>query len=318
MQDFGADKIATLVSEANMNIESYWPGLFAKLCDKKSLDDLIINISAGGGGVSDGAAQGLSSQNKKKRLVMELRKSYPVKIRRKAMSYTCEVILLVAKLFLAKYPQQESVVQNMPVVLDFESGVILNDKESASCPRTYVIRLVVMVLDKVAARKVHVAAIGRLLLGCELDSTTVCANLIVNSDVPVAKPVATETKFGPVKSIPNQVKETSFSGDAMTDDRCDPVLIFPLYELQYMAMNRSSCIHQLMGYFPKLQQLNFHFSGCKVLSDADKSVLLSAYSNQREVCDCLLREGRVSSSQTLLVSLQHNCIQPFTVQLPGI
>nr|XP_043615614.1 60S acidic ribosomal protein P1 [Erigeron canadensis] len=45
-----ADKIATLVSAANVSIESYWPGLFAKLCEKKSLDDLIMNVGAGGGG----------------------------------------------------------------------------------------------------------------------------------------------------------------------------------------------------------------------------------------------------------------------------
>ncbi|GJX42854.1 60S acidic ribosomal protein P1-like protein [Tanacetum coccineum] len=42
------EKIATLVSAANVSIESYWPGLFAKLCEKKNLDDLIMNIGAGG------------------------------------------------------------------------------------------------------------------------------------------------------------------------------------------------------------------------------------------------------------------------------
>ncbi|KAI7743322.1 hypothetical protein M8C21_025832 [Ambrosia artemisiifolia] len=45
-----ADKIATLVSAANVTIESYWPSLFAKLCEKKNLDDLIMNVGAGGGG----------------------------------------------------------------------------------------------------------------------------------------------------------------------------------------------------------------------------------------------------------------------------
>ncbi|KAF5810132.1 putative ribosomal protein P1/P2 [Helianthus annuus] len=45
-----AEKIATLVSAANVSIESYWPSLFAKLCEKKNLDDLIMNVGAGGGG----------------------------------------------------------------------------------------------------------------------------------------------------------------------------------------------------------------------------------------------------------------------------
>ncbi|PWA40823.1 hypothetical protein CTI12_AA515860 [Artemisia annua] len=44
-----AEKIATPVIAANMTIESYWPGLFAKLCEKKSLDHLIMNMGAGGG-----------------------------------------------------------------------------------------------------------------------------------------------------------------------------------------------------------------------------------------------------------------------------
>ncbi|GKE17467.1 60S acidic ribosomal protein P1 [Tanacetum coccineum] len=46
------EKIATLVSAANVSIESYWPGLFAKLCEKKNLDDLIMNIGAGGAGAA--------------------------------------------------------------------------------------------------------------------------------------------------------------------------------------------------------------------------------------------------------------------------
>ncbi|XP_076952916.1 large ribosomal subunit protein P1-like [Bidens hawaiensis] len=47
-----AEKIATLVSAANVTIESYWPSLFAKLCEKKNLDDLVMNVGAGGGGAA--------------------------------------------------------------------------------------------------------------------------------------------------------------------------------------------------------------------------------------------------------------------------
>ncbi|KAL3694272.1 hypothetical protein R1sor_007923 [Riccia sorocarpa] len=45
-----AEKIATLVKAANVTVESYWPGLFAKLLEKRNLEDLITNVGGGGGG----------------------------------------------------------------------------------------------------------------------------------------------------------------------------------------------------------------------------------------------------------------------------
>ncbi|PWA59912.1 60S acidic ribosomal protein P1 [Artemisia annua] len=59
-----AEKIATPVIAANMTIESYWPGLFAKLCEKKSLDHLIMNMGVGGGGVAV-AVSALAAEEKK-------------------------------------------------------------------------------------------------------------------------------------------------------------------------------------------------------------------------------------------------------------
>lgn len=41
------DKIATLVKAANITVESYWPGLFAKLLEKRSVEDLITNVGSG-------------------------------------------------------------------------------------------------------------------------------------------------------------------------------------------------------------------------------------------------------------------------------
>ncbi|KAF9669134.1 hypothetical protein SADUNF_Sadunf14G0076400 [Salix dunnii] len=38
-----AEKIATLLKAANLQIESYWPGLFAKLAEKRNIEDLIMN-----------------------------------------------------------------------------------------------------------------------------------------------------------------------------------------------------------------------------------------------------------------------------------
>lgn len=37
---------------ANVSIESYWPSLFAKLAEKRNLEDLIVNVGAGGGGAA--------------------------------------------------------------------------------------------------------------------------------------------------------------------------------------------------------------------------------------------------------------------------
>ncbi|MCL7042737.1 hypothetical protein MKW94_009103 [Papaver nudicaule] len=47
-----ADKIQTLVKIANVQCESYWPSLFAKLAQTRNVDDLIINAVATGGGAA--------------------------------------------------------------------------------------------------------------------------------------------------------------------------------------------------------------------------------------------------------------------------
>ncbi|PWA62991.1 60S acidic ribosomal protein P1 [Artemisia annua] len=44
--DYDAEKIVELLRAENVSVESYWPGLFAKLCEKKNLDELIMNIGA--------------------------------------------------------------------------------------------------------------------------------------------------------------------------------------------------------------------------------------------------------------------------------
>uniref|UniRef100_A0A5B7C569 Putative 60S acidic ribosomal protein P1 isoform X4 n=1 Tax=Davidia involucrata TaxID=16924 RepID=A0A5B7C569_DAVIN len=45
-----AEKIAALVKAANVDVESYWPSLFAKLAEKRNIEDLIMNVGSGGGG----------------------------------------------------------------------------------------------------------------------------------------------------------------------------------------------------------------------------------------------------------------------------
>ncbi|KAM1234400.1 hypothetical protein ACFX2J_003985 [Malus domestica] len=53
-----AEKIATLVKAANVPVESYWPGLFAKLSGKRNIEDLVLN--AGSGGAVSIAAPGVA------------------------------------------------------------------------------------------------------------------------------------------------------------------------------------------------------------------------------------------------------------------
>ena len=42
-----ADNIATIIKAANVTVDPYWPGLFAKLFEKTSIDDLLSNIGSG-------------------------------------------------------------------------------------------------------------------------------------------------------------------------------------------------------------------------------------------------------------------------------
>ncbi|XP_027163354.1 60S acidic ribosomal protein P1-like [Coffea eugenioides] len=63
-----AEKIATLVKAANLIVESYWPSLFAKLCKKRNIEDLIVNFSCGGGAaapVGGGGATPAAAEEKK-------------------------------------------------------------------------------------------------------------------------------------------------------------------------------------------------------------------------------------------------------------
>lgn len=41
------ENITTLTKAAGIEVEPYWPGLFAKLVEKKSIDDFIVNVGAG-------------------------------------------------------------------------------------------------------------------------------------------------------------------------------------------------------------------------------------------------------------------------------
>lgn len=53
------EKISTILKAANVDIEPYWPGLFAKALEGVNVKDLITNIGSGvgsGGGAAPAAA----------------------------------------------------------------------------------------------------------------------------------------------------------------------------------------------------------------------------------------------------------------------
>mmetsp|Transcript_10910 Transcript_10910/g.25913 ORF Transcript_10910/g.25913 Transcript_10910/m.25913 type:complete len:112 (+) Transcript_10910:139-474(+) len=56
--DITADNITALVKAAGVEVEPFWPALFAKLFQSKSVGDLISNVGAGGGGAVVAAAPG--------------------------------------------------------------------------------------------------------------------------------------------------------------------------------------------------------------------------------------------------------------------
>jgi hypothetical protein len=42
-----ADHIVAITKAAGVEVEPYWPGLFAKLFAKKSIEDLLSNVGSG-------------------------------------------------------------------------------------------------------------------------------------------------------------------------------------------------------------------------------------------------------------------------------
>jgi len=53
-----ADKITTLTSAANVDIEPIWASLLAKALEGKDVKDLLLNVGAGGGAPATGPATG--------------------------------------------------------------------------------------------------------------------------------------------------------------------------------------------------------------------------------------------------------------------
>merc|ERR1712006_68701 len=54
--DITGEKMAKIISAAKVNVEAFWPGLFAKALQGRNIGDLICNVgsapAAGGGGAA--------------------------------------------------------------------------------------------------------------------------------------------------------------------------------------------------------------------------------------------------------------------------
>lgn len=69
-----------MLKAANVSVESYWPGLFAKLAQNRNVDDLVLNAGAAGAAVAvaapaaagGGAADAAPAAEEKKVLVFNV------------------------------------------------------------------------------------------------------------------------------------------------------------------------------------------------------------------------------------------------------
>merc|ERR1712188_270019 len=64
--DITAEKMTKIINAANVNVEAFWPGLFAKALQGRNIGDLICNVgsapAAGGGGGGGGDAGGAAAE----------------------------------------------------------------------------------------------------------------------------------------------------------------------------------------------------------------------------------------------------------------
>merc|ERR1712168_237432 len=70
--DITGEKIAKIISAAKVNVEAFWPGLFAKALEGRNIGDLICNVGSapaagGGGGAAPAADAGAAAPAEEKK-----------------------------------------------------------------------------------------------------------------------------------------------------------------------------------------------------------------------------------------------------------
>lgn len=63
---FQSEKISTILKAANVDVEPYWPSLFAKALEGVNVKDLITNIGSGVGAAPAAGAAGAPAAAEKK------------------------------------------------------------------------------------------------------------------------------------------------------------------------------------------------------------------------------------------------------------
>lgn len=62
-----ADKINALLQAANVDVEPFWPGIFAKAVETLNLKDLVSNIGSGAGAPAPAAGAGAPAAAEEKK-----------------------------------------------------------------------------------------------------------------------------------------------------------------------------------------------------------------------------------------------------------
>merc|ERR1739848_162708 len=60
-----AEKIATVLNSAKVDVEPFWPGLFAKCCESVDIKELISNVGSGVGSAPAAGAAAPAAEAKK-------------------------------------------------------------------------------------------------------------------------------------------------------------------------------------------------------------------------------------------------------------
>merc|ERR1739841_324433 len=65
--DITGEKMAKIISAAKVNVEAFWPGLFAKALQGRNIGDLICNVGSAAAAGGDAAAAAPAEEKKEEK-----------------------------------------------------------------------------------------------------------------------------------------------------------------------------------------------------------------------------------------------------------